>query len=103
MTAVHSGELLKKPRYGTPQYQTYLRLRRCGEKVPYSAKWVAENAAVALTWKSAYYEGMCAYLCEFCDHWHLGHEYFREGNEEMSFGTRRALEKLMFMEKENDQ
>ena len=98
MTAM-AFHLPGKPRMGTPEYTEYLRRRRCGSKVPYSAEWVARNAAVALSWLSGDYAGLEPYLCPFCDHHHLGHPYYRTTPDYVPLGTRRALDQMI---KEND-
>ena len=45
--------------------------RQCGEKVKYSAAWVAENAATAISWVREVPVVHRAYWCCYCDHWHL--------------------------------
>lgn len=63
---------------GTPEYDEYLRKVRCGHKIQFSGKLPASNFALALSWKEgADIPDMEAYLCEFCDHWHIGHPRFR--------------------------
>lgn len=76
---------------GTPEYLEYLKIRRCGTKVKYSARWLAVNAATALGWISSEYTGLEPYYCEFCDHHHLGHPYYRTMPNHVPEGTRRAL------------
>lgn len=88
-----------KPRMGTPEYEEYLRQRRCGRKTQYSGPLVADNAATILSWISPELEGMDGYYCEYCDHWHVGHPYYRTMSDIVPEGTTRALRRMM---KEND-
>ena len=64
-----------KPSIFSPEYENYLREKRCGHKTQYTAQWIARNAVIALGWAGV--TGLEAYFCTFCDYWHVGHPYFR--------------------------
>lgn len=66
-------------------YREFQRQQTCGEKVRYSAEWLAENARTALCWAQGEDVGMHAYYCKFCDHYHLGHN---TGEEKMQIKPR---------------
>lgn len=55
----------------TPSYELWREQRACGNKVRYSGRRVAENAATALTWRGR--DLLEPYLCTWCEYWHLGH------------------------------
>lgn len=48
-----------------------LRDSECGAKAPYTTEALAVNATVALGLAGA--PGMRAYLCPWCEFWHVGH------------------------------
>lgn len=61
---------LPTPRLGTGQLtpNQLLQIENCAAKIPYTARCVAETAAIAIGWCGI---DLKAYRCPVCDLWHL--------------------------------